>query len=104
MCPKLAGAPERVTEIGPFRLPPPCIYLFPGTIPSPRNNPKPAPQKIENVGILEAMHKCFGGADGELNQVHFEAAMKGVDLVRTTRIVRDGTVRRESRPTPIRRS
>ena len=103
-CPKVALFPDRITDVGPFRLPPPCIYLFPGTIPSPRNNPKPVPQKIETVGILDAMNKCFGGYDSELNEVFFEAAMNGVDLVRTTRIVRDGTTRKESRPTPIRRS
>ncbi len=50
------------------------------------------------------MHQCFGGNDDELNHVYFEAAMKGVDLVRTTRIVRAEEVRRESKPTPIRRS
>ena len=104
VCPKLVNAAHRVTEVGPFRLPPPCIYLFPSTIPSPRNNPKPPVQKIANVGILDAMHRCFGGDDSELNEVYFEAAMKGVDLVRTTRIVRDGKVRKESKPTPIRRS
>jgi len=104
VCPKIENAGHRVVEIGPFRLPPPCIYLFPGTIPSARNNPKPPAQKICNVGFLEAMHKCFGGYDSELNEVYFEANMKGVDLVRTTRIIRDGEVKRESKPTPIRRS
>jgi len=104
VCPKIVDRDDRITEVGPYRLPPPCIYLFPGTIPSPRNNPNPQPQAIDNVGILDAMHRCFGGNDDELNQVYFEAAMKGVDLVRTTRIVRDDSVRRESRPTPIRRS
>ena len=104
VCPKIATKDDRINEVGPYRLPPPCIYLFPGTIPSPRNNPRPQPQTIENVGILEAMHRCFGGYDSELNQVYFEVAMKGVDLVRTSRIVRDDKIRRESKPTPIRRS
>ncbi|MFV1543636.1 hypothetical protein VW041_01515 [Phaeobacter sp. JH204A] len=104
VCPKLENAAHRITKVGPFRLPPPCIYLFPSTIPSPRNNPTPTVNKITNVGILDAMHRCFGGRDDELNEVHFEAAMKDVDLVRTTRIVRDGKVRKESKPTPIRRS
>lgn len=104
VCPKIAGREDRITEVGPYRLPPPCIYLFPGTIPSPRNNPIPRPQNINDVGILDAMHRCFGGDETELNKVHFEAAMNGVDLVRTTKIVRDSIVRRESKPTPIRRS
>lgn len=72
--------------------------------PQPRNNPRPQPQTIENVAILAALHRCFGGNDDELNQVYFEAAMKAVDLIRTTRTVRTGEVRRESKPRPIRRS
>jgi len=103
-CPKIDNDPHRINTVGPYRLPPPCIYLFTSTIPSPRNNPKPSVHKIADVGILDAMHRCFGGHDEELNEVSFEAAMKGVDLVRTTRIVRGGKVRKESKPTPIRRS
>lgn len=103
-CPKIATDPNRINEIGPYRLPPPCIYLFPSTIPSPRNNPDPPPQKIEDVGFLKAIHDCFGGQEAELNTVSFKAAMDGVELVRTTTIERDGTIRRQSRPTPIRRS
>lgn len=103
-CPKIANAEHRIVEVGPYRLPPPCIYLFPGTIPKPRNNPKPSPQKISEVGFLNALHECFGGKDEELNSVYFEAAMDGVELVRTTKVARDGEVQRESRPTPIQRS
>lgn len=103
-CPKIANAEDRITEVGPYRLPPPCIYLFPGTIPQPRNNPKPVPQKISEVGFLAALHECFGGKDEELNHVFFEAAMDGVELVRKTRIEREQKTQRESRPTPIQRS
>jgi hypothetical protein len=104
VCPKIMASPERINEVGPYRLPPPCIYLFPSTIPSPRNNPKPRAQTIHEVGFLKALHECFGGKDGELNQVTFDVAMNGVEVVRTTTIERDGSVRRQSRPTPIRRS
>jgi hypothetical protein len=103
-CPKIALAPERVNEIGPYRLPPPCIYLFPNTIPSPRNNPNPRPQSIDDVGFLKAIHECFQGNDTELNEVSFHTTMDGVEIVRTTKIVRNGRVCRESRPTPIQRS
>lgn len=104
ICPKIALAPERVNEIGPYRLPPPCIYLFPSTIPSPRNNPNPRPQSINDVGFLKAIHECFQGNDAELNEVSFHTTMDGVETVRTTKIVRNGRICRESRPTPIQRS
>jgi hypothetical protein len=103
-CPKIALSPERTNEIGPYKLPPPCIYLFPGTIPSPRNNPNPRPQSIDDVGFLTAIHQCFQGKDTELNEVSFLTAMDGVETVRTTKIVRNGRICRESRPTPIQRS
>lgn len=103
-CPKLAVNPERMNQVGRYQLPPPCIYLFPSTIPSPRNNPNPKAQSIDDVGFLKALHNCFGGNDSELNYVTFEAAMKGVELVRTTTIERGGRVRKKSKPTPIRRS
>lgn len=104
-CPKIAGEnPERLTEVGPFRLPPACIYLFPATIPSPRNNPSPASQPLANVEILDAIHRCFGGRDEELNSVCFTVAYEGVETMRTTQITRNGIVQRQSEPTPIRRS
>ncbi|MCB9990102.1 MAG: hypothetical protein H6867_01825 [Rhodospirillales bacterium] len=103
-CPKVSNNPGRIIELGSYRLPPPCIYTFPGTIPSPRNNPKPRSRQVTDIGFLNAMHKCFGGWDSEINHVEFEASMEGVDLLRQTTISRDGKVRRKSKPTAIRRS
>lgn len=103
-CPKVVDKPERITEIGSYCLPPPCIYTFPSTIPSPRNNPKPRLRQVTDIGFLNAIHKCFGGDNREINQVEFEASMKGVDLVRQTTIYRDGVIRRQSTPAAIRRS
>lgn len=103
-CPKVVNREERLIEVGPYQLPPPCIYTFPATIPSPRNNPNPPTRDIRDVGFLDAVHRCFGGEDGEVNNVEFEATMDGVDLVRTTTIWRDGRICRKSKPTPIRRS
>ncbi|MEJ7659588.1 MAG: hypothetical protein WKG07_08160 [Hymenobacter sp.] len=76
-CPKIAGAPERQTDVGPFRVPPPCIYVFPGTIASPRNNPHPMAQSLANVGILKAFNDCFGGLPNEINYVDFEVQYRG---------------------------
>ena len=103
-CPKLASTPERITEVGQFRLPPPCIYLFPGTVPSVRNNPSPKINSLADVGILDAMHRCFGGEKSELNSVGIEVAHRGIETVRTTTITRGGVIRKTTEPTPIRRS
>ncbi|MBY6158431.1 hypothetical protein [Pseudooceanicola nitratireducens] len=103
-CPKLWDTPDRLTEVGPYRLPPPCIYLFPGTVPSVRNNPNPRINQLEDVGILQAMHACFQGRDDEVNEVGISVAHRGADTVRSTKISRSGEIRRASDPTPIRRA
>lgn len=103
-CPKLIAHPERVTELGPYRLPPPCIYLFPATIPSPRNNPSPAAQNLDDVQLLKAFHDCFGGQPAEINSVTFSVAHVGAETVRTTTITRDGVVQQQSQQTAIRRA
>jgi len=103
-CPKIVADGDRVTELGPYRLPPPCIYLLPNTIPSPRNNPSPKPQSITGVELLQQFHSCFGGSDDELHFVSFEVAYQGSETVRTTKIERNGVIVRNSDPTAIRRS
>jgi len=103
-CPKTANDEDRLTNVGPFALPPPCIYLLPATIPSPRNNPHPAPQRLEEVQILKAFHDCFKGREDELNFVNFTVNYQGNDILRKTQVVRDNITQRESIATPIRRS
>ena len=102
-CPKVANDPTRRTDIGQFSLPPPCLYLLPATIPSPRNNPTPQPQALGDVQIMQAFNDCFGCRPEEINYVNFDVAYRDTDTVRTTRITRDGEVQRESDPTAIRR-
>jgi hypothetical protein len=102
-CPKLRRADGRLTTVGQFQLTPPCIYLFPRTIPSVRNNPNPEPHKLEAVGFLSALNACFGGYLDEINSVRFLVAHRGGETVRTTSIERGGSVQRVSRPIPIRR-
>ncbi|WP_223479357.1 hypothetical protein [Oricola indica] len=102
-CPKVDTGASSRTDIGAYSVPPPCIYLFPGTVPSPRNNPSPPPHSIQQVGILRAFHECFGGRDEDVHSVRFEVAHRGVDTVRTTTIERSGEVVRQSSPTPIQR-
>lgn len=94
---------DRRTSVGQYLLTPPCIYLFPSTVPSVRNNPNPAPNELSDVRFLNALYKCFGCQEGEVNSVEFQVANKGDELVRTTRVSRDGQLQRRSKETPIRR-
>ena len=103
-CPKLLADSSRATVVGPFSLPPPCLYVLPATIPSPRNNPSPPPQALADVQIMQAFNDCFGCVEAEINYVSFDVEHRGPDTVRTTRIRRDGAIQRESKPTAIRRS
>lgn len=103
-CPKLVATPDRAIEVGPYKLPPPCVYLFPATVPSPRNNASPPAQQLDDVQILKAFHDCFGGANDEVNSVTFAVAHLGAETVRTTTISRNGVVQRQSEQTAIRRS
>ena len=57
-CPKLTAS-DRRTTVAQYRLPPPCIYVFPSTIPTPRNNANPRAQPLAAVELLQAFHRCF---------------------------------------------
>ena len=103
-CPKLLANSSRRTAVGPHSLPPPCLYVLPATIPSPRNNPNPKPQNLSDVQIMQAFSDCFLCKPKEINYVSFDVAYQDSDIVRTTRIVRGDEVKKESDPTAIRRA
>ncbi|WP_426991900.1 hypothetical protein [Methylomonas sp. CM2] len=103
-CPKTEEHKTRITEVGPFTLPPPCIYVMPATIASPRNNPNPTAQKLEEVEILSAFSECFKCLPEEISYVDFSVEHRGAETMRTTKIKRAGVVQQESSPTAIRRS
>lgn len=103
-CPKLQNSPHRATTVGHYQLPPPCLYVLPATIPSPRNNPRPLAQQIDDVHLLKAFHDCFGCQDEEINYVDFEVEHRGADTVRKTVIRRAGAILCESKATAIRRT
>lgn len=103
-CPKVDGDSERLNHVGPFSLPPPCIYVLPATIPSPRNNSHPSAQALKDVELLKAFSDCFACRPEEIAYVDFEVGHRGSDTVRKTRICRDGEVQRESDATAIRRA
>lgn len=104
-CPKLTGENDpRITALGHYRFPPPCIYLLPATIPAPRNNPSPPPQQLQDVELLQAFASCFHADDNDLNYVNFAVSHDGAETVRATTITRNGVVQRQSGPIAIRRS
>ena len=103
-CPKVAHSPERSTLVAHYVLPPPCIYVLPATVASPRNNPRPLAQKLEEVELLAAFHNCFLGQSDEVNFVDFEVEHKGAETLRKTRVRRAGTIIQESKLTAIQRS
>lgn len=102
-CPKVIDQGLLVTEVGQWALPPPCLYLFPSTIPAPRNNPSPLPQTLAQVEILQALATAFGTPATDINSVHFDVAIAGVEVTRRTRIMRCGVTVADLGPTPIRR-
>jgi len=102
-CPKLDRLENRRTVVGPYKLTPPCLYLFPPTVPSVRNNPKPEPHRLEEVGLMAALHKAFRGMDDEVNRVRFEVAYRGSETVRITSIERNGVIIHVSERSAIRR-
>lgn len=105
ICPKVEGEnPIRRTTVGPYNLVPPCIYLLPKSIPDVRNDPEPEPNKIENVEFLNALQKCFGGKESELNQVRVRTEHRGSNTVRKTTIIRDGKVCKSSKFRVIKRN
>lgn len=104
-CPKITGQDDpRITEVSHYRLPPPCIYLLPSTIPSPRNNPNPAPQRLADVEILRAFADCFKANEQDINSVTFAVAHAGAETVRSTTVERAGVMQQTSNLTAIRRT
>jgi hypothetical protein len=102
-CPKVEARPERLTTVANYNLPPPCIYVFPRTVPTARDNPHPSAQNLNDVLILKALHECFGGEADEVNYVDFEVEYEGRNTRRKTRITRANVVQRESKMTIIKR-
>lgn len=96
-CPKVTAEGGRLTDVAHYHLPPPCIYVLPATIPSPRNNPNPTAQNLEDVQLLQAFHECFGGTDNEINFVDFEVQHRGADTLRTTTVRRGAALCNDTR-------
>lgn len=102
-CPKIKADPKRATETNGRTLPPPCLYLFPRSIPDARNNPKPAVNTLPEVGLLEAFYRTFKCEPSDVVQVGIEAQMKGTDFQRRTVLSREGKEFAASEFTTIKR-
>ncbi|WP_191576868.1 hypothetical protein [Achromobacter insolitus] len=102
-CPKIDGNKNssRLTEIGPFRTPPACVYLFPSTTPN-ESVPKATAQALEAVELVAAFHVCFQGKEEEISYVDFDLTTAG-EMVRKTTVRRSGAIQKESEMTAIRR-
>lgn len=103
-CPKIIadGDQERMTDIGPFRVPPTCIYVFPAVAPGLANSHALA-QDLGSVELMQAFHTCFKGRDDEVNYVRFDVEQVDGEVSRKTTITRGGVVQVESKMMAIRR-
>ncbi|MFZ5927082.1 MAG: hypothetical protein ACOYX1_06500 [Acidobacteriota bacterium] len=105
-CPKLRNAGDAGIVLGKRRVPPPCIYLFPRTVPDPRNNKKPPVRRLAELKFLHALHAAFHGGQEDLTQVVIEALVDQgtANILRKTTLIRRGTTIRESKYSPIKRA
>ena len=83
-CPKLQKSPTRYTVLNEKRVPPPCIYLFPRTIPDARNNPSPRPWSLQDVRFLDVLASTFQANADEIAFVRIDARMSEADVQRRT--------------------
>lgn len=108
-CPKVLEDPSRRTVVsGSFptdlHVPPPCLYLFPRTIPDPRTNPRPSSWRLEDVSFLHALWRSFQGQESDVVSVELEARMNGTELERRTTLVREGVPFQTSSWSAVRRA
>lgn len=103
-CPKLAAEPARATQVGALRVPPPCLYLFPRSIPDPRSNPAPPCWKLNEVQTLAALHEAFGGDAEDVVEVRIETDMREATIRRAVRLIRNGVEFHASEPSPLLRA
>jgi hypothetical protein len=52
---------------------------------------------------MQAFYDCFGVQEDEVNQVLIQVEHQGAETVRTTTILRGGTIQKQSAPTTLKR-
>jgi hypothetical protein len=104
-CPKLAVDEARATTLASGKsVPPPCIYLFPRSIPDPRNNPNPRPWELSDQRFLAALSKAFHGDANDVVKVEIAVQMGGAHVERKCTFVSNGRTLAETNWTPIARA
>lgn len=91
-----------MADLGPLSVQPPCLYYFQPQSRVPqqvRLSDPVAGQRGDNDGVQWLPPK----SGGRINYVDFHVAFRDRETVRTTRIIRDGTVQREFGASAIRR-
>ena len=91
-CPKLRARPEATTDVGQHTVPPPCLYVFPATVPEPFHNPKPPMRGLTDVKFLDILHRAFLGGTASVHAVEIELQQREARRQRKTKILRDGEV------------
>ncbi len=103
-CPKLQAEPNRFAWLSGKQVPPPCIYLFPRTIPDARNNPNPRPFALSDIRFLDVIASAFHAREDEAVEVSIEVRMHEADVQRRTTYTAGGNQLDQSRWTTIRRA
>lgn len=102
-CPKMNSSSNRVTKVGDFNVPPPCMYLLPRKVPHPKQNPNPPIHQRSDVRFLDALYKCFNCDPDDVVEVSIEADMDGANMTRRTIYSRNGQKIAESDWTIMKR-
>jgi len=103
-CPKMSVPKRKLLRLRGRPTPPPCIYLFPRSIPETRNNPNPPCHKLKDVRLLNALHELFGGREDEVTSVSIEVRTGENTVDRKTTFMRSGKEIKSSEWTSIRRA
>ncbi|SDH26671.1 hypothetical protein [Nitrosomonas sp. Nm132] len=103
-CPKLQSYPDRFTNLSGKHVPPPCIYLFPRTIPDARNNPNPTPWNLSDIRFLKILANAFHTLKDDAVKVRIEVRMHEADIQRRTTYTTNNSQLHQSGWTSIRRA
>lgn len=104
-CPKQVANPARAVTLPSGKtVPPPCLYLFPRTVPDARNNPSPRCWSVSEVRFASSLARVFGTPEAEVVSVSIEVRMTNADVERLTTFSVDGEIIASSDWTKLNRA